>query len=228
MRRAAIVLALFIAGSTVACAWLEEGNDPTRVTHDVTIPVEFDIDGNKLCESSPEFDSEQCQSDSYDPAQQTIPLPRVTQDIDIDIPERTGKPELRDAAGRFEEITITEIDYEVVQGGGEDSSADALSFDVPEVDLNTGPKPATELDDDGVFLLATFPEVPATEEFSSTIDVTDDAEDKASDLFRELVFSAIPSAKPEIESGQDIPPHGQATVKMKLNVQFVASASDQF
>lgn len=228
MRRAAIFLALLTAGSTLACAWLDQQEDPTRVTHNVTIPVEFDINGNKLCESSSEFDSEDCQSDSYDPAGQTIPLPRVEQDVDIDIPERTGRPELRDAAGRFEEITITEVDYEVVQGTSEDdSSAEPLSFDVPEVDLHTGPQPATQRSDEGVFRLVTFPEVDAGEDYSSTEDVRPEAEQKASELFRELVFSAIPSTKPEIESGQDVPPHGRATVEMKLHVQFVASGSDQ-
>ena len=214
MKRHFAVLLVVLGASALACGWLEDNAD---VEYDTEIPVDFTIDATELCDSSSsQIDS--CDGEMTTEAKMEIPLKDLEKDLDIDIVEETGKEGLRDASGRFKEITITSIDYKV--------APNSLTFATPKIDIYAGPKSAGSTDDDGVFKLTTLPPVAKGTEDEGEADVSQSAESKASELFKELKLSAIPAGKPTISKGDEVPPNGKAEVELTMNVKFVANPAD--
>ncbi|MFB6263207.1 MAG: hypothetical protein ABEL76_06210 [Bradymonadaceae bacterium] len=211
MRRFAATTAAALALSTLACGFLQDNSD---ITHRESIPVEFAVDATQLCQRS---DIGNCNGPGRDSPRRQ-PLPRIERDLDVDVVERTGNEKLDDLAGRFKKITVTSIEYQV--------QSNSLSFDLPPIDLHLGPKPAGGRGDRGVFKLARLPEVPAGATRSLQVGVSDSRQDRASNQLKTLKLSAIPSGRPVIEKGQRLPPNGRATIKIILNVKFVANPVD--
>jgi len=212
-----LYLVLFVLGlSALACSFLEDNADVTKETE---IPVEFTIDASKLCDEASQEHIDDCDSQETRKAPATIELKPIEQDLDIDIVEATGKEELRDASGEFKEITITSIDYEF--------DPNTLNFATPKIDVFVGPKPAGKTGDEDVFKLTTLPPVAPETSDTGSAPVEPSAENKASDLFKELKFSTIPAGQPKIRKDKDeIPPKGNADVTLTLNVQFVFNPAE--
>lgn len=214
MKRSLSLLLVVLGISALACGFLEDNAD---VTHNTEIPVDFTLDASELCDSSNEH-IDNCNGDNTREAPETIKLEAIEKDLDIDVVEATGKEELRDASGEFKEITITKIEYEV--------KPNSLSFATPRIDIYAGPKEATKTGDSGVFKLTTLPPVAAETPDSGTAPVEESAQNQASDLFKELELSAIPSGRPQIKEGDEIPPHGKAEVTLTVHVKFVFNPAE--
>jgi len=210
------VALLFAAVSSAGCDFLEDNAD---ITKEVEIPVSFTIDGDELCRRA-EADVD-CENPPSETAQQSFELGALEIDQDIDIVERTGRPELDDLAGRFKEITVTGVDYEF--------PANSLTFTTPRIDFNIGPIEATSTSGefaDEVVRIATIPPVEPGATPDETATVRQSAQSAASDLFRQLEFSALPAGRPTIEEGDELPPQGRAEVDAVVDVKFVANPVD--
>lgn len=208
LKRGFLLLLVVLGVSSLACGFLQE--EEPNVTYNTEIPVDFTVDASELCGT-------ECKNQPSGKAPMKVPLLEVEQDLNIDIVEETGRTELREASGRFEEITITGIDYRVQQN--------SLTFPTPKTNIFLGPIPAKKHNDQDVFKLTTLPSVPAGQNESGTAPVSSAAESKASSLFEQLKMSTIPHGKPEVKKGQKLPPQGQAKIKMTIKVKFVASPS---
>lgn len=212
-RIAALSLCLSALFSLTACGLLaDEVEEHGDITINETIPFDFDINADELCDAasgSLECDGKPAKSPM------AVPLGSVEKDLDIDVVEATGEPRLREVSSRFEEITITGVEWKVTNN--------TLTFDTPRIDLYMGPMPVDKHDDDDAFKLTTLPSVPKMTDRSGTEDVTGSAQSKASDVLRNLKMSAIPYGEPSVDKGEQFPPKGKATVEMKINVKFVAN-----
>lgn len=198
-----MILALF----ALACGLLEE--DATEISYEEQIPFSFTVDANQVCP-----DDMDCEEDAQ-PAPQDQDLEPIEVADDIDVVEETGREELRDYAGKFESITITEIEYAV--------SDNSLTFDLPQTTMYVGEPGSESREDDGVVELATIPSVPDGEDEEGTAEVTEANLQPASDLFQSLDFALIMYGEPKIKEGQDLPPSGSAEVDLEIIVEFVAN-----
>ncbi|MFW5967137.1 MAG: hypothetical protein ACOCV2_06445 [Persicimonas sp.] len=198
-----MVLALF----ALACGLLEE--DATEVTYEEQIPFSFTVDADEVCP-----DDIDCEEDAQ-PAPEDQELEPIEVADDIDVVEETGNEELREYAGHFESITVTEIEYDV--------SDNSLTFDLPQTMVYVDEPGSESREDDGVVELATIPSIPDGEDEEGTAEVTEANLEPASDLFQSLDFAVIAYGEPKIKEGQDLPPSGSAEVDLTIVVEFVAN-----
>ncbi|MEM1348521.1 MAG: hypothetical protein AAGI01_08205 [Myxococcota bacterium] len=206
---------LFLAIATllmfIGCGWFNE--DDLDISYTEEIPINI-----------PRIDSAMVCPDGVDCAAASIPSPMdrdlnpVALDVEIDIVEATGQPELSQYTGRFKEISISRIEYEFTEN--------TLTFDLPETTIYLGPLGSTSPEDDGVVPLAVLPETPAMQAASGTAQITEANRQATSDLIKTLQTSAIIAAQPRVKMGQPFPPRGAAEVKATIFVTFVANPAD--
>lgn len=210
------VACIGLAGLAAGCIFNDDDNNPTEVTKEVEIPVDFTIDGDKLCQQASDLD---CENPENEQAQQSYPLGTFEVDRDVDIVEKTGRDELEDLSGRFKRITVSKIEYKYKDNN--------LTFTAPALNFDVGPLEAESRNNEDVVRLTTLPKVPPGENKEGTADVPEENEEAASPYFKQLELSVIPNGDPKVEEGDELPPSGTADVETTIFVKFVADAADQ-
>lgn len=212
LERQSIGFLIVLAAFALACGLLDD--DDTNVTFDEDIPFSFDINANELCPQ----DNPDVNCDAEGDAPTDVELDPIEVAVDIDVVERTGNEELRDYTGAFRSIEITSIDYQAQNND--------LNFDLPDTTLYLGPLGSENTDDEGVVELATIPEIAAGQDDSGSATVAQAGRDASSELLQNLQAAALVYAQPMIEEGEPLPPSGDATMNITINVEFTANPQD--
>ncbi|MFP4596675.1 MAG: hypothetical protein ACLFVJ_00400 [Persicimonas sp.] len=212
LERQSIGFLIVLAAFALACGLLDD--DDTNVTHEEAIPFSFDIDANELCpQDDPAVDC-----DAEEDAPTDVELEPIEFAVDIDVVEKTGNEELRDYTNAFRSIEITSIEYQAANND--------LNFDLPDTTLYLGPLGSERTDDEGVVELATIPEIAAGQDDSGRATVAQAGRDASSELLQNLEAAAVAYAQPVIEEGEPLPPSGDATMNITINVEFTANPQD--
>ena len=215
MKRSIIGLLTIIALFALACGFLDpdDAREALTVTYDEAIEIApFEIDADELCPPD-----EDCDEDGA-PAPEDIELMPIEFHVDVDIVEATGQSALRDISSRLRSLEITSISYDV--------SDNDLTFDLPDFDIYVGPLGTEESDDPEAVHLTTIPSTPAGENASGDAPVIDANRQESSEIFKEMEFSAIPTAQPVVAEGQPFPPSGSAELQLTINIRITANPTD--
>lgn len=198
-------------------------SEMATVTYEDSFPVEFIIDANELCVDELEWD---CEGDTVElPEGENRELIAIEFGVDVDIIkalEEGGEgeiPDPREVTERMRSIEITGIDYKV--------DDNALTFDLPDLDLYVAPMGARSPDDDDTIFLTTIPSVEAGQDESGEAPVDEAASEPSSELFQALEFAVLPSATPVVREGQPFPPSGDTDVELTFNIKLVANPVDE-
>ncbi len=192
----------------LACGFLD--SEVATVTYEEAIPVTFSVNASQLC-------TEDCDGPS-EPSPQEVELADIELSVPLDLVAATGNEELRTIASRMRSLEITSIDYIVTDND--------LTFDLPELELHVAPPNVTSTDHASSVHLTTLPVVAAETDVSTTAPARDEAVEPASDIFKNLDFTALGAGTPVIREGQPFPPSGDADLEMIINIRIVANPID--
>ncbi len=210
MKQSLIGLLAVIGFFALACGFLD--SEAATVTYERAIPVDFEVDANELCPTDAD-----CEEDTVD-AQEEVELLAIEIPVDIDILESTGSGDLQNISQRLRSLEITSIDYEV--------SDNSLTFDLPDVEVHVAPLGTRDADDPETVHLTTIPSVPAQTDDAGNAPAREQALEPASELFKELQYTAIAGATPVVKEGQPFPPSGTSDVELVINIKITANPLD--
>lgn len=219
LQRTRWAIACAVFGTTIAsgCGLFSDdpGDDPFDVAIKQDVPVEFNIDENMLCPPT-----EMCGDDvPTAPSPGPVDLPEVSIPVEIDVIEATMNQELADASGRLKKVEIEAIDYVI--------APNTLNIPSPPLELYIAPETTTNKDAQGAAFIGTLPSADPMSEKSGTIEVSEEDQAKASDLFKALKFNVIGYGDKDIEEGEQFPPQGRTDYKLTFKLKFSANPVDQ-
>ena len=217
LQRTRWALATAVFGATVISGCGLFSDDPTDDPFDIAIeqdvPVEFAIDDDLLCPPTADCDA------PTGPSPGPVDLPEVNIPVDIDVIELTMNDQLADASGRLKKVDIEAIEYRI--------APNTLNIPSPPLGLYITPTTATSKDAAGAAFIGTLPSADPMTELTGTIQVDEADQEKASELFKDLVFKVIAHGDKDIAQGEQFPPQGRTDYELTFKLRFTANPVDQ-
>lgn len=212
-RSSAVMLLMFSLVTVLACGWFDDVEEETfDVTYEENFDTDVPIDAGALCPAETD-----CSSAAV-PSPVERELKPIEFNFDVDIVMQTMKPELADYAGKFKSIEITKITYEPQNND--------LTMDIPPLTLYVGPVGSDKVDANGVFELATLPEIPAGSSMTGNATINTKNTADISALIQSLQVALLAKATPKVKMGQQFPPSGKTDLKITVFIKLVANPAD--
>lgn len=189
-------------------------DDPFDLAIKQDVPVEFAIDDEMLCPPTEDCDAPTA------PSPGPIDLPAVDIPVTIDVLELTGNDELAAASSRLKKVEIEAIEYAI--------APNTLNIPSPPVEIYIAPTTANSKDAAAAAFIGTLPSADPSTEKTGTIEVSEEDQAKASELFKALEFKVFGYGDKDIAQGEMFPPQGRADYKLTFKLKFTASPTDQF
>ena len=210
MKRSLLAVLAVTGGFALACGFLD--SEAATVTYEWDVPMTFTVDADQLCPADAD-----CQGDTV-PAQQDQTLAKLEFGVPVDILEATDNQDLQGLAQRLRSIEITSIDYA--------SKDNSLTFDLPDMEIYVAPLGTSDPEDGTAVHLTTIPTIAAATNTSGRATVEEANRGAASEIFKTLQYTAIPSAQPVVKEGQPFPPSGTSEIELTVNLRIVANPLD--
>lgn len=214
MKRTSVLIALALGALVLTGCGLfsdDPDDDPGDIAIKESVPVDFTLDDEELCPPMEDCDAEP------QPSPASVDLPPVQIPVQVDIIELTDSPELEEASSRLKKAEIESIDYEI--------APNSLNIPSPAIDLYLAPHMETDKDSGDAFLLGELPSADPMTETTGTIDVTEDAQMRSSELFKALKLAVIAHGDRDVQKDEMFPPQGAADYTLTFNLKFTTSPS---